>query len=253
MSVTIKLLYGGDFYLATSPYPCLCYRKKSEFKKVDVDPDLLSRIELESFVKDDLSMDVKELWYCKAGLNLNRGLEEIKVDRDILELCKSGGNNNTLDVYVITTSDLSPHSLLDFANGRAVQPNAFIGSPPSKVMKVTQSIGPSLSIGIDKNLASQIDASSPQNLPEIDITVTTSPPKKFSGLATPKAPRGVKFKSVPIHKQRVVASTSRKISYEDEVVDDDVDFLVSESSESDDSYVLSSKEKIGRASCRERV
>ena len=124
-------MYGGQFYL--SKEPSLSYRRQYVYKRENVDADLLSRFELETYLNEGVHLnDVTELWYCKTGMTLQLGLEQIKSDRNIVELSLSGGSENILDVYVVQGYQSSPHNFIDFIHGRRTKPNAQIGSPSGK-------------------------------------------------------------------------------------------------------------------------
>ena len=76
-------------------------------------PDLISKIELESFIKEGVGIqDVREMWYPSPGIPLQRGLKQIEKDKDVVDFCSKVGKDGVLDVYVIHGSDVSPRSLL---------------------------------------------------------------------------------------------------------------------------------------------
>ena len=83
-------------------------------KKKGVDTDLLFKIELKSFMKDDVGLDnVREMWYAKTWIPLHRGVRQIRMDKDIVDFCSLVGKDGVLEVYVICGSEVSPRTLLD--------------------------------------------------------------------------------------------------------------------------------------------
>ena len=46
---------------------------------------MISKIELEAFITEGVeSVEVAELWFCKSGVPLARGIQQIVNDKDIL-------------------------------------------------------------------------------------------------------------------------------------------------------------------------
>ena len=120
----MRFLYGGTFYLSKDLNE-LSYRRKSVYTKKDIDPDLLSQIELESFITEGVeSVAVHELWFCNSGVPLDRGIQQILCDKDILDLCSTGGANNILDVYVVQKGEESPISLMN--SSKPISPKSRI-------------------------------------------------------------------------------------------------------------------------------
>ena len=68
--ITIRFQLGGEF--CVEEY-LLIYKKKHEYGVTDIDPDKLSRIELEGFLEEKGITDVKEMCYCKEEFSLNEG------------------------------------------------------------------------------------------------------------------------------------------------------------------------------------
>ena len=107
----------GSSILLEMEISWLFARKNLVYSKTDVDHNLISKMELEDFLKEGVGVeDVSELWFCKSGLKLHDGIQEIKCGAYILKFCSTG--KETLDVYVIQgkNNDESPTSFIDFNN-----------------------------------------------------------------------------------------------------------------------------------------
>ena len=138
MSVTLRYLYGGEFYLSQDNH--ICYRKNKVFFKNDVDPDLLSKIELEVMLLEaGLGIDiVKELWYPKPGVTLNEGLRQVCIDNDIIQMCASVGQDKTIHLYVVQANEPSPAQLktqpISPRHGGRLSPFLFPQTTPKRAL-----------------------------------------------------------------------------------------------------------------------
>ena len=119
-------------------------KKKHEYGVTDIDPDKLSRIELEGFLEEKGITDVKEMWYCKEGFSLNEGLEEIINDKDILELIDNVGEKRDIEVYVLEGQQQSPRPLL-LGQAKLQSPKRTVQSPKRKGKGISTSSIPAQS------------------------------------------------------------------------------------------------------------